>query len=897
MHQYDKAGDAVPSEKSRPRHLICTIATPSYVSQVLVLGRSLALAIPSAEFRVLVLQDCADVLPLQKRIDQYLSEETNSAVHKAVAIDECDWGDFDVESAASFYSVLEFATSVKPALLRSFLGEGWDRVTYIDPDIQIFEDFTPLLDDSASVALTPHLFSDIPDDGFKPSTSDILMAGFFNLGFCSVRPDARPFLDWWSSQLQFDCLANHSGGFFTDQKIVDLAPLKTNVQVVSEPGCNVAYWNLHERRIVLDQGEWRVAYGGANHPLYFFHFSGFVLSGRPSLSVHATRRVLGDVVPRPFASQYARLRSLYEKEEPIPFSLAGTTRARPLPREWSAALREDARTHVRAGFTLQQVREEIYPPLEPNAWTSCAACGDEHNNFGSRVRAFIASWACHPSLLGTPNGIGSFFRGAYYQHREAAFEQMAWAGKHLADQAPGHEDLIDMVLDAAEYSIKNTADLRLVGYFSYPAGIGRIARWTLGILDDAGIHPAIDCVSVGRDSAEYLSALLRRHNPMSASDASVLCFINADQWDRHVVEPGRINASLAHVEATWAWELEHIPEEMREVASSGDIARVHALSSWSVDAMAKVLTIPVERMAPFDVGLFDVLKHRAPDATDGTSDRRYILTTFDAKSYISRKNPEAALELWRRIQEDYPECHLTIKCSDLREFAPAELLDVIDTSPRVELIDEYLDDDQYLALLQRCDVFLSMHRSEGMGLTPIEAGLCGLPVVYTNYGGVTDYLENGFFPVAYTPVRVGDSAHASGPYDREAWWAEPDLDDAEVQLRRALDLSYDEARESILAPDVKRLQENLITAQGEVVATGKRLVEIARRHRRTHTEDPRTVRISPEDLEAEVTLPTPNPVVYRLLVAPYRLYRSLPRALRHQLNLALLKLREQRRTF
>ncbi len=881
----------LPSQDQR--HLVCTIATPNYLDQLLVLGRSLATVMPSAEFRVLVLQDCVDAEPIQRRIDAYLSELSSDASHSALVIDQCDWQDFDVESAALFYSILEFATSIKPALLRSFLLEGFERVTYLDPDIQVFNDFTPLLNDDMAVSLTPHLLSDIPDDGYRPSTSDILKAGFFNLGFCSVRPSAVSFLDWWSERLQFDCLNNDTSGYFTDQKILDLAPLKTSVQTIREPGCNVAYWNLHERSVEKGGGAWHVAHQSALHPLYFFHFSGFSMSGTPSLSRHATRRVLGDAVPRSFADQYARLRSMSEELPPVAYSLAGATASSPLPRAWRDALREDARTHVRAGFTLREVREEIYCGPGEGPWTICLTCGDGHQNFGSRVRTFLAGWSCHPSLLGTPNAIGSFFRGDSYQHREAAFEQAAWAAKHFLDQAPGHEPLMEAVLDAADDAIKNTVDLRLVGYFTYPAGIGRIARWTLGILDGVGIHPAVDLVAVGRDSHEYLSALLRRRNPMSASNASVLCFINADQWESHVIDPGRVNTSVAHVEAVWAWELEYIPDEMAEIVLKGGIERVHALSSWSVQAMEKALPVPVQRMSPFDLGLFDVLKNRFP-LVDDVPTGPYILTTFDAKSYISRKNPEAALEVWRRVQDDYRDYRLTIKSSDLREYAPSELLDAIDASPRTELIDEYVDDAEYLALLQSCDVYLSLHRSEGMGLTPIEAALCGLPVVYTNYGGVTDFLDDGFFPVSFVPVQVGESAHASGPYDLTAWWAEPDLDVAERQLRRALDLARDEARELTLMPDVVRLQKNLITAQDEVVKTGKRLVRTARRRGRGHVNDPQTVRVTTEEAGSDELIQRPNPLIYQLLIAPYRGYRLLPKSLRHQFNLALKTLRERR---
>ena len=207
----------VQSGESEKGHLICAIVTPNYLNQFLILGESIARAMPAADLRVLILQDCSGTGPFQERIDHYLAAVGSSANHQAITIDQCDWEDFDIESASLFYNILEFATSVKPALLRFFLRQDWQRVTYLDPDIQIFNDFLPVLDNDMDVSLTPHLFTDIPRDDFKPSTNDILSAGFFNLGFCSVRPTALPFLDWWCERLQFDCLIDHSAGYFTDQ--------------------------------------------------------------------------------------------------------------------------------------------------------------------------------------------------------------------------------------------------------------------------------------------------------------------------------------------------------------------------------------------------------------------------------------------------------------------------------------------------------------------------------------------------------------------------------------------------------------------------------------------------------------------------------------------------------
>src|ERR1700722_17928927 len=92
LRTFDLSGGVVPSETSNYRHLVCTIATPNYLGQLLVLGQSLAVTMPTVDFRVLVLQDCADVTPVQSRLDAYLAEVNSSANHRALAIDECHWG-------------------------------------------------------------------------------------------------------------------------------------------------------------------------------------------------------------------------------------------------------------------------------------------------------------------------------------------------------------------------------------------------------------------------------------------------------------------------------------------------------------------------------------------------------------------------------------------------------------------------------------------------------------------------------------------------------------------------------------------------------------------------------------------------------------------------------------
>ena len=234
-------------------------------------------------------------------------------------------------------------------------------MTYLDPDIEVYADFAPLLEDAADLTLVPHFLSDIPADGERPSTYDVLMAGLYNLGFCSARPTSSAFLGWWAGRMQFECRNDHRRGYFTDQKILDMAPLKARVQVLRDPGMDVAYWNLHERRVVAREGTWGVEHEGRRSTLYFFHFSGFRLERHPSLSIHSSRPVLGEAVPRDFASGYDRRCRRARPAAPVPVTLAGAALSRALPAPWRRAIREDLEVHGRAGLSLRQVREEVYP--------------------------------------------------------------------------------------------------------------------------------------------------------------------------------------------------------------------------------------------------------------------------------------------------------------------------------------------------------------------------------------------------------------------------------------------------------------------------------------------------------------------------------------------------------
>jgi glycosyltransferase involved in cell wall biosynthesis len=93
-----------------------------------------------------------------------------------------------------------------------------------------------------------------------------------------------------------------------------------------------------------------------------------------------------------------------------------------------------------------------------------------------------------------------------------------------------------------------------------------------------------------------------------------------------------------------------------------------------------------------------------------------------------------------------------------------------------------LERDELLALYGCCDVFLSLHRSEGFGRGMAEALQLGVDVIATAYGRHTDFYTGPLVhPVGCqeVPIPRGSYPCADGHV-----WGEPDLDHAAELMQR-----------------------------------------------------------------------------------------------------------------
>lgn len=104
------------------------------------------------------------------------------------------------------------------------------------------------------------------------------------------------------------------------------------------------------------------------------------------------------------------------------------------------------------------------------------------------------------------------------------------------------------------------------------------------------------------------------------------------------------------------------------------------------------------------------------------------------------------------------------------------------TRPALYLLDQHIPQIQLPGLYKSADAFVLPSRGEGWGRPHVEAMAMGLPVLATNWSGMTEYMtqENSY------PIPVAEMVEVmEGPF-RGHLWAEPSLDSLQELMRRVM---------------------------------------------------------------------------------------------------------------
>lgn len=336
----------------------------------------------------------------------------------------------------------------------------------------------------------------------------------------------------------------------------------------------------------------------------------------------------------------------------------------------------------------------------------------------------------------------------------------------------------------------SSAGVNLIGDLTATTGLAEAARRLAAGLARRGIPLALTEVRSGAPQiAELLPPELRR--AATGRPAPVdLVTLNVNELDGLAgVEIGRTRTGR-HAIATWAWEFETLPSDLVEQIERVD--EIWVPSEFSRRAFQRYTDVPV-RVSPNIVplrtaaGPRDQLRSR----WGATGDEVIYLFSFDFNSSILRKNPFGVIDAYRQAFGTVsPETRLVIKAINLSigpEFAE-DLRRALKEVGGV-LIDEHLTAEDLGGLFHACDVYVSLHRSEGFGLGMAEAMALGKAVVGTGYSGNVDFMDGtNSVPVGYRlrPVVPEDHRYsgAVGTLYRPGFFcAEPDVDQAARWMR------------------------------------------------------------------------------------------------------------------
>jgi hypothetical protein len=233
----------------------------------------------------------------------------------------------------------------------------------------------------------------------------------------------------------------------------------------------------------------------------------------------------------------------------------------------------------------------------------------------------------------------------------------------------------------------------------------------------------------------------------------------------------------------WAWELPSIPSRWYDRFAFYD--EIWATTSFVVDAFATISPIPVVRIPPV-LEPVELGSRERGRTLLGAGDDFVFLFTFDFHSHVERKNPLGVVSAFRGAFDACESVRLVLKSvnGESDPAGRAELSAAAD-GRQVQLRDGYWTAQEMRDLMAGCDAYVSLHRSEGTGLTITDAMAHGKPTIATDWSGNTDFMTAAnSLPVRYELTTLTESV---GPYERGGTWAEPSLDHAAELMRKVFD--------------------------------------------------------------------------------------------------------------
>lgn len=326
-----------------------------------------------------------------------------------------------------------------------------------------------------------------------------------------------------------------------------------------------------------------------------------------------------------------------------------------------------------------------------------------------------------------------------------------------------------LVRVAKSDAVNPRSGVNVLGFINSELGLGVACRKLIQKLEQQGIPHALHELPSSNMTGAYYQT-----DDVSLYDTNIICcnpdvdflVLTGEEYVR-----GKTNIGL------WFWELESLPEEWKRAAPIFDEIWVN--SRFCEKSLARAL--PGSRIRYLHPEV------TAPDARDPEQSKDHFgfdrqslvfLFVFDGNSDYFRKNPDGVIRAFKSAFEHERDVILVIKTHNLASQYVEKLEHLVGDDARIRLYLENFSAANINSLMNACDVYVSLHRSEGLGLTILDAILLDKPVICTAWSGNMDFFHDTYSGlVSYEFVAVDDASDYRQffPRDTVVRWADPDI--------------------------------------------------------------------------------------------------------------------------
>jgi glycosyltransferase involved in cell wall biosynthesis len=236
---------------------------------------------------------------------------------------------------------------------------------------------------------------------------------------------------------------------------------------------------------------------------------------------------------------------------------------------------------------------------------------------------------------------------------------------------------------------------------------------------------------------------------------------------------GRYNVAIVY------WELSSLERERAAGLQAFD--EVWCATGFMADAVRSAGVAKTRIVRPALKGMLPPSRTRIQKLTPGPS--YTFLYACDIGHGPLRKNVDTLLRAFAAEFTEDEGVLCVIKLINATDASLADLRALVGDRRDMILIEKTLDDQEMAGLFAECDCYVSPHRSEGLGLTLLEAMSIAKPIICTPYGGVTDFVSSdNAILLEYDVERVGDG---DAVYPAGALWANPRFASLKTAMRQA----------------------------------------------------------------------------------------------------------------